>query len=172
MVETFRTLLTNQYEAVLCTLKTCIDSCPKSAWDDSVGTKPFSQVAFHTLFFTDYYLGRTPDGFRDQPFHLENAGQFRDYEELEWREPVLLYERPFVLQYLQHCRTKAKEAVASETANSFDGPSGFPRRNFTRAELYVYSLRHIHHHAAQLSLRLRISHDIDIPWIGSGWTEQ
>lgn len=172
MLETFRTLLTNQYEAVFCMLNTCIDRCPDSGWDAPVGTKPFSQVAFHTLFFTDYYLGTSPDGFRDQPFHLENTEHFRDYEEFEWREPVLLYERPFVTRYVQHCRTKARDAIAAEAAESLNGPSRFPRRDFTRAELYVYNMRHVHHHAAQFSLRLRIDHEVDIPWFGSGWTDE
>ena len=38
----------------------------------------------------------------------------------------------------------------------------------TRAELYVLNLRHIQHHAAQLSLRLRVDADAATPWISSG----
>jgi hypothetical protein len=41
----------------------------------------------------------------------------------------------------------------------------------SRAELYVYNLRHIQHHAAQLSLRLRLDHGVNIAWVGSGWRE-
>jgi hypothetical protein len=48
---------------------------------------------------------------------------------------------------------------------------GFARRTFSRAELYAYNTRHIQHHAAQLSLRLRIDAGVDIPWIGLGWRE-
>ena len=40
-----------------------------------------------------------------------------------------------------------------------------------RAELHVYSIRHIQHHAAQLSLRLRLDAGVAIPWIGVGWRE-
>ena len=29
--------------------------------------------------------------------------------------------------------------------------------------------RHIQHHVAQLSLRLRIDADLEMPWVGSGW---
>lgn len=172
MLETVKTLLTNQYEAVLCLLNTCIGHCPDSAWDEPVGTHPFSRVTFHTLFFTDFYLGQHMDALREQKFHRENAEHFRDYEELEYREPVLLYERSFVTQYLQHCRQKAKEAIAAETAESLSAACGFPRREFSRAELYVYNIRHIHNHAAQCSLRLRLDHNEDVPWIGSGWQSE
>lgn len=70
-----------------------------------------------------------------------------------------------------HCRQKAAEVIASETADSLSAPAGFERREFSRAELYVYTIRHIQHHSAQLSLRLRIEADRDVPWIGSGWEE-
>ena len=42
------------------------------------------------------------------------------------------------------------------------------RRYFTRAELHLYNIRHIQHHAAQLILRLRLDTDVDIPWVGRG----
>ena len=39
------------------------------------------------------------------------------------------------------------------------------------AELYVFIIRHVQHHAAQLILRLRLDADLDVPWIGAGWRE-
>ncbi len=129
----------------------------------------FCQVAFHTLFFTDYYLGREEHGFRDQPFHRDNPKFFRDYEELEDRKQELLYDRPTIRAYLDHCRRKAADAIAGETAETLGAPCGFARRDFSRAELHVVNIRHIQHHAAQLSLRLRLDHQEHIPWFGSRW---
>jgi len=57
MLDTYKKLIANQYEAALCTLSTCIDKCPESAWDMRIGIYPFSLVAFHTLFFADYHVG-------------------------------------------------------------------------------------------------------------------
>jgi hypothetical protein len=119
----------------------------------------------------DYYLGQDEHSLRDQPFHREHAEFFRDYEELEHREPELLYDRPSIQSYLAHCRSKASQAIAAETAESLAAPCGFGRKTFSRAELHVYNIRHIQHHAAQLSLRLRIDFREDIPWIGSGWRD-
>lgn len=171
MLDTFKQLIAHQFEAAFCTLQICIDRCPDTAWDEPVANLKFCQVAFHTLFFADIYLGPNADALRDQPFHKDHPEFFRDYEELEDRVQVLSYNKPSIEAYLLHCRTKASSAIAEESAESLAGPSGFERRAFSRAELYVYNLRHIQHHAAQLSLRLRLDHQESIPWIGSGWRE-
>jgi hypothetical protein len=171
MLDTFKTLIANQYEASLCMLNACIDKCPEAAWNEPVVNLKFCQVAFHALFFTDYNLGVSEAPFRQQPFHLEHTAVFRDYEELEPREQVHLYEKAWIKVYVQFCRNKAIEVSKSETAASLAAPAQFPRRPFTRAELHVHNIRHIHHHAAQLSMRLRIDSQIDVPWFHSGWTE-
>jgi hypothetical protein len=165
MLETYKQLITRQYEAALCTLGLCIDRCPESAWNEPVGKLKFCQVAFHTLFFTDFYLGRDEASFKQQAFHLDNADFFRDYEEFAHRVQTYLYDKPRVQGYLRHCRGKVADIVASETAAELSDPSA-QRPQLTRAELHVYNIRHVQHHAAQLSLRLRIDFGEDIPWIG------
>ncbi len=169
MLETFKQLIANQFEATLCTLNTCIERCPEAVWDARIGKQTFSQVAFHALFFADYYLGPNEESLRGQPFHRDNPEFFADYEQLEYREPVTLYDRASIQKYMQHCRQKASDVIVAETADSLSGPSGFARRNHLRAELLVLTIRHIQHHVAQLSLRLRIDADLEIPWVGSGW---
>ncbi len=171
MLDTFKQLLANQFEAALCTLGLCIDRCPVATWNAPVGNLAFCQVAFHTLFFADYYRGQSEDSFRQQPFHLDNADLFRDYEELQPRQQRLLYDQPSIKAYVGHCRAKGGAAIGAESADSLSGPCGFARKSFFRAELYVYNIRHIQHHAAQLSLRLRLDADVSIPWVGSGWRE-
>jgi hypothetical protein len=171
MLDTVKKLILSQFEAALCTLHLCIERCPEPDWNKPVGTKPFCQAAFHTLFFADYYLGQNESSYRDQPFHRQHPDFFRDYEELEDRKPLLLYDRPTIRLYVQHCREKASRVIAGETEASLRARAEFTRRTFSRAELHVYNLRHIQHHAAQMSLRLRINHGIDIPWVGIGWRE-
>jgi hypothetical protein len=171
MLETMRTLLLNQFEAALSTLSHCIDRCPDASWNGPVANYAFCQAAFHALFYADYYLGRGPASFRDQRFHLDNPRVFRDYEEFEDHAPRNLYDRESLRRYVRHCRDKAAQAIAVETAESLAGPSGFERLPFSRAELYVYNLRHVQHHAAQLILRLRLDVKLDVPWARSGWRE-
>jgi hypothetical protein len=169
MLDLYKSLIVNQFEAALATLGMCIDRCPESLWNSRVARYPFSQTAFHTLFFTDFYLGANEDSFRRQPFHRENKDWFAEYEQLEDREPASTYEKSPIHAYLEHCRRKATEILAAETEASLNGLSGFPRRNFSRAELHVYNIRHIQHHAAQLILRLRLDAKVDVPWLETGW---
>jgi hypothetical protein len=171
MLRTFQELIASQFEAAFCTLNACIDRCPQAAWNSPVGNHKFCQVAFHALFYADFYLGPNEESFRQQAFHRDHQHFFRDYEEFEDHAPRLLYDKASVKNYLEHCRRKASATIAAETAESLAARADFPRRAFSRAELHVYNMRHIQHHAAQLSLRLRIDAQEDIPWIGAGWRE-
>ena len=171
MARILKELITNQFEAVLCTLHLCIENCPVSHWNERVANLRFCQLSFHTLFFTDLYLGRNATELKEQDFHLRNQDYFRDYEELQDKPQTLLSDKQETIEYLFHCRAKAKRVVESETVATLEGGSGFERRNCSRAELHVYNMRHVQHHAAQLSLRLRMDLGIDIPWISSGWRE-
>ena len=63
-----------------------------------------------------------------------------------------------------------REVLAAETAERLEGPSGFERRDFSRAELHAMNIRHVQHHAAALGLRLKLDLSVDLPWFGSGWS--
>ncbi len=171
MIPIMRSMLVNQFEASLRTLGLCVARCPDELWDVRVGNHPFSQVAFHTVFFADYYLGLEPESLRKQAFHTSNPTLFGDYEQLQDREPVAVYERPPIEAYLIFCHAKAVATIAAETEESLRAPARFHRRDMSRVELYVYNIRHIQHHAAQMSLRLRLDASVEIPWIGAGWGE-
>ncbi len=171
MQDLYKSLITNQYEAAFCTLHECVTRCPDEMWQAPVVNHPFSQSIFHTLFFADLYLGTDMDAQRQQPFHRQHAEAFADYEQLEDRIPHGRYEKSFIVEYLQHCRAKARQVVAAETARQLTEPAGFAWLNTTRAEVHVYNIRHIQHHAAQLILRLRGEAGQDMPWVKSGWQE-
>jgi hypothetical protein len=173
MHDTLVELLTHQYEASLSILNLAVARCPQSSWNKRVAAWRFCQAAFHVAFFADVYLQPSDDvdALKRQPFHIEHKTAFGDYEELQDREQAMLYEKPFVLDYLQFVRRKAQETIARESAETLAGPSGFRRRKCSRAELHVYNIRHIQHHAAQLILRLRLDANVDVPWVGHAWVE-
>lgn len=173
MIDTLKNLLAHQYEASLSMLNLAIARCPEASWNECVANWKFCQAAFHVVFFADVYLQPSDDvdALKRQPFHTAHAADFRDYEELEDRSQSLLYEKAFVLSYLQHVRQKAQKTIARESEEVLAGPSGFSRRKCCRAELHVYNIRHIQHHAGQLSLRLRLDGNVDVPWVGHAWKE-
>ncbi|PKL12818.1 MAG: hypothetical protein CVV52_08560 [Spirochaetae bacterium HGW-Spirochaetae-8] len=162
------TLLQKQLDAALHTLGYCIGACEDAEWQEAHGDYPFSQVVFHTLFYTDLYLGRDTIPFKQQPFHINHPKVFRDYEELERRVPVCLYEKAFCQEYLAHCLGKVATVLSSETEITLAAASGISFRKGCRAELHVYNIRHIQHHAAQLGLRLQLLTNKEMPWFSGG----
>lgn len=171
MLECFQESTINQYHAALRTLDLCVERCPEAGWGQPVHELAFCQAAFHALFFADLYLGTDIDAQKQQPFHLENQDVFRDYEELEPRRQVHLYEREWIKQYINHCREKVVNVMQAETVESLQSPVEVPWYKITRAEMHVNNIRHIQHHAAQLILVLRREHDVEMPWVSSGWKE-
>ncbi len=169
MSKLYKDLIRNQYDSALRTLKHCIDECPDEMWHQPVCNHSFSQSVFHALFFADVYLGANPQVVEDQEFHHENQEVLAGYEEWESTPPTKKYDRQFVDSYLTHCRNKTTAAIAQFTDDNLSQPSGFDWINGTMAEVHVYNIRHIQHHAAQLSLRLRLDHDVSVPWVKSGW---
>jgi hypothetical protein len=173
MTEPFRESLISQYEAALSTLRMCVVRCPPDHWHEPVANWRFSNLAFHAAIFADLYLSRPSDpaAVKAQAFHAEHADVFADYEEFETRAPVRHYAASFVDRYIRFCRDKAAAVIRGESDADLAGPSRSDRHPCTRLELHTYNIRHVQHHAAQLSLRLRLDHDIAIPWVGHGWRE-
>jgi hypothetical protein len=156
--------LSHQLKAALNTLGHVVESCPDSEWQRDHGDAPFSQVVFHTLFYADFYLGRDTLPFRDQAFHMAHTAIFADYEEMEDRKPVRLYEKAFCRDYLGHCIGKVDAMMEAETLETLAGDSGIDFRHCSRMELYIYGERHIQHHAAQLGLRIQQVNGKELKW--------
>ena len=171
MLGTYKQLVTNQFEAVFCTMAALVEKCPDANWRAPVASLTFNQAVFHALFYTDVYLGPDLKSLKEQSFHQEHAKVFADYEELEDRVQQAVYEKAFIKDYIAHCREKVGRVIAAETEESLEKRPGFDWQSFSRAELHVYNIRHLHHHAAQLSLRLRIDAGVEIPWVRSGWKD-
>jgi len=166
MLETVKSAIAAQYGAALETLRLAVQLCPPELWDQPArGEGPFSQVAFHAVFYGDCYLGLSSEGFKEQEFHRKNAGRFGDYEEMEDRVPVNTYSRDWIAEYLAFVAGKAREMIAAETEQSLSVPCGFDWLRMTRLELYLYGARHLQHHAAQLSLRVQFAAGAGAKWV-------
>jgi len=163
--------IVRQFDASLCTLGQCLDQCPESIWDKPVARFPFSQSIFHAMFYADLYLGKNIETFKAQAFHQDHALEFGEYEQLESAEPTDTYQRTFLKTYLQHCRDKVRIEVPARTAGDFDTQVEFSWLDISRAEMHVYNIRHIQHHAAQLILKLRLQSEFNSRWVKSGWTD-
>jgi len=153
--------------AALATLRQCIENCSEAEWNQSHNDAPFSQVLFHTLFYTDLYLSDGRNEFKLQGFHKENMDIFREYEELEYRKAEELYTRGEIEKYFNFCHGKINSYFDIFNAGNLCEKS--PHLDFTYLELFIDVIRHIQHHAAQLGLRMQQITGKELNWIASGW---
>jgi hypothetical protein len=168
MLELFKKILTNQFEASLCMLNDCIEKCPPQSWCGIIGKYAFWHVAYHTLCFADLYLSPGEATFQMREIHPTGWNEFDE------EYPSRRFEKPELSQYVALCRQVALESIGAETKESLEGPTGFHRLTFARAELHLYNIRHIQHHTGQLSSYLRrldesLQDPAAVRWVGSGW---
>jgi uncharacterized damage-inducible protein DinB len=167
MIDHIKKSLTSQFEASLCMVNQCVAACRPEHWEGKIANDTFRQVAYHTLFFTDLYLSRNEQEFQLRELHSRGGDE---------RGPTLSagLSKEETLSYIAICRQKMIESLAAETSDSMQDWSGFSWRNISRCELHIYNIRHIQHHAGQLSAYLRrvdsnLNDPKAIPWVGSGW---
>ncbi len=147
---TYKTVALSQFEASLSMLEECIRVCPAIKWKSRVGKYAFWHVAYHTLYCTDGYAARCADAFRPHPRFM--PGGITDMtDEYPSREMT----RKELVAYTALVRRRVRQAIRRETTATLSGPAGFPWLAFTRAELHLYSMRHVQHHAGQLAALLR-----------------
>jgi DinB superfamily len=157
-MDTFwKLVMWQQFGAAIDMLENAMRACPDRTWSDSSkrpewpsnGVVGFWYLAYHTLFFLDFYLSDSADGFRPpSPFNLDEL------------DPAgLLPERPFtkmeLLTYLEYCRQKCRVTIGSLTEQKARERCGMDWLDLSFAELLLYSMRHVQHHTAQLNLILR-----------------
>ncbi len=171
MIDYLKAIYIGQFEAALAMMKQRIEACPPEYFDAPIGDATFRQMAYHALFWLDYYLSVHEDEFVVSDFVLHGGDE---------RRPILSDGLPKeeTLSYINYCHTKILTTIDAETEESLQDGSGFPsifvRTKLTRGELHLYNLRHIQHHTAQLSTLLRRISDennlsLKLPWVGTGW---
>jgi hypothetical protein len=168
VIETVRTMLVGQLEASLAMLKQCIQVCPPEHYEGMIANSSFRTIAYHTLFYVDYYL--SPN---------ENAFELRELNRRGGDDRLSGVVSPGLpkddaLAYVEICRSKLLATMNAETEASLEGPSGFSRLPISRAELHLYNLRHIQHHTGAMSAylrrvdaQLRVSREPG--WVRTGW---
>jgi hypothetical protein len=166
-----RASLKRQYRAGLGMLREAVEACPDDLWYDRTPTNAFWQLAYHTIFFTQAYLGENPAAFEGWPGHqpdVQHPDGIAGPAEPGNALPLIPrpYSRSEALEYLAVCEDMVDGAV-----DAFDltaPESGFPNYPIPRLEHQLVNLRHLQHHTAQLADRLRQHSDIAVRWSGSG----
>lgn len=155
----WREIVASQYGAAIDMLENAIQACPEELWGDRSRRPEFWYIAYHTLFWLDYYLSDSPVGFAPPaPYTLEEmdpAGVL----------PPRVYTKGELIRYLEHGRVKCRTVVTTLSDERARRPSGFLTPDLSVAELLLYNMRHVQHHAAQLNLILRQVVDAAPRWV-------
>lgn len=162
---TWKEIIWNQFGAAIDMLDNAIQACPDELWqarlfsDQIPEFAEFWYVAYHSLFWLDFYLSESAEGFAPPaPFTLSefDAGLL----------PERVYTKDELRTYLQYGRNKCQQRI--ETLTDALAPQQV-RSNWhikSVAELLIYNLRHVQEHAAQLSLFLGQRTGSAPGWVG------
>lgn len=161
--------LKSQYHAGLAMLKESVEKCTDQLWYSKEFTNAFWQVAYHTLFFTHFYLSKSNDDFIPWEQHQSNNQNPDGIAGDPDPESTLpLIPEPYTkTQALEYCEFLGKsidgfvDAIDLESADS-----GFYWYPISKFEHQLVNLRHLQHGAAQLADRLRQKLGTGVNWAG------
>ncbi|NIP41245.1 MAG: DinB family protein [candidate division Zixibacteria bacterium] len=159
MSDLYKKIIWSQFGAAIDTLENAIRACPDDLWGDGNRKPEFWYIAYHTIFFLDYYLSRQNEDFRPpEPFtlsELDPSGVM----------PDRVYSKDELLGYLKHGRQKARATIENMTDEWTALKYKFVNVSLSHGELLLYIMRHLQHHAAQLNLILRRETDSAPGWV-------
>ena len=158
MIEVLRTTLWHHLGGAIDMLENAIAACPDELWSDRSRPPELWYSVYHALFYLDLYLSDSVEGFAPPtPFTL---GELED-DVL----PERVYTRDELHAYLVHGREKCRTAIDTMTDERANRRCGFEWVDASNAELLLYNMRHVQHHAAQLNLVLREATGVSPGWI-------
>jgi len=159
-MKAWRTLVWHQFGAAIDMLENAVLACPEKLWGDRSEPQEYWYMVYHTLFWLDLYLTGAVEGFAPPlPFtlaELDPAGLL----------PDRVYAKSELLAYLSHCRAKCRSTIESLSDQRAAQCCRFGWGESSFAELLLYNMRHVQHHAAQLNLILRQKTDSAPGWVG------
>jgi len=142
-------IIWQQFGAAIDTLENAINACPGFLWDDPSKKPEYWYLAYHTLFFLDYYLSAKDKKFAPpEPFTLSELDP-------SGAMPERIYTKDELLKYLKYGREKCRNTILRMTKKWANLHFDFAKISLSYSELLLYNMRHIQHHAAQLNLILR-----------------
>ncbi len=161
-----RAVLKSQYHAALAMLKQAIYRCPEDVWTRKQGACAFWHVAYHTLFFTHLYAQQDDKAFRPwkhcrPDYQCLGALPWPPYSKPKLDEP---YAKRELLAYWRFC-----DAAVDEWVDRLDLDArqcGFWWYTMSTLEHQFVNIRHIQHHAAVLSDRVRRAIGEGVGWVG------
>jgi DinB superfamily len=156
-------IITAQYGAALKMLSEAIVKCPEMLWLSVDYPNKFWHIAYHAVFYTDFYLHESEASFVPWAKHRVNYNYLGAIPRPPYERPMIdtPYSKNEVLEYHEICSRSVDERVR---AADLDAPSGFHWLEFNRLGVHFYNIRHLQHHTGQLIDRLRTVAGLGVRW--------
>jgi len=145
--------LNEQYGAAIAMLKQSLKACPKDLWDDRSSGHPFWHVAYHAMWFLDWYLSdskRSRESFTSK--FGDTSSHFEQLTVDNIKDIVLTPEQ--LIEYLSEINENAKKRFENLTLDDLIQPSVFDWHGNSVLSSFLYNLRHVMLHIGTLNLRL------------------
>jgi len=144
-----------QFGAAIDMLDNALRACPDELWQERLyyerSVQPefaeFWYVAYHALFWLDYYLSDSAEGYAPPaPFTMSEfeGGAL----------PERVYTKAELQTYLEYGRNKCRATLETLSDPLLPQQSRPEWPDMSVAEMLFYNMRHVQEHAAQLSLYL------------------
>lgn len=157
-MDDIRPALKGQYHAALDMLKGAIAECPDDVWVSGVPPRSFWRLAYHTLFFTHFYLQRRSEDFHPWEFHRDEVESDAEREKLD----ATPYSKAEILTYWELVDSIVDSQLDKIDLSSEE--SGFSWDKIPKLDHILLNMRHIQEHAGQLRDRL-LESGIDQGWV-------
>ena len=155
--------LWGQFGAAIDMLENALVACPDGLLTDRSRRPELWYLAYHTLFYLDYYLSEAPEEF--EPAAFDTYGLAELLPEAQAPPFERAYTKSELLGYLEHGRRKCRRRIEDLSDEEAAHRCPIEQLDITVGELLLYNLRHVQHHAAQLNLLLRQSTDSAPGWV-------
>lgn len=170
MQDYWQTIIGRQFAAAIQMLRAALEACPDGLWDERADGTPFWHLAYHALFYTDFYLSDDSKTFETRDFHVDKAdflpGDYQQYGGIV-STPEKAFTKAQLLVYADHCLRKSDEVFEKLTEQRALERCGFPWYELNVGEFLLNNLRHTQHHTGQLIILLRRHAGIGIDWMGT-----
>lgn len=143
--------LNEQYGAALGMMEQNLKSCPMVVWDDRTGGPPFWHVAYHAMWFLDWYLS---DSKKAREIFKSKFGEISSHLEQLNKTPEITLTPEQLFEYLSEIKEKAKNRFDNLTTDKLAQPSIFEWHGKSALSSLLYNLRHLMLHIGALNLRL------------------
>jgi hypothetical protein len=170
MHDYWQTMMGRQFAAAIQMLRSALEACPAELWDERAHGTPFWHLAYHTLFYTDFYLSDDANTFHARDFHVEKAiflpGAYEQFGGVI-TTPENAFTKSQLLDYADYCLLKSDRTFQGLTDKRALERCGFPWYELSVGEFLMNNLRHIQHHTGQMIVLLRRHAGIGVNWLGT-----